>query len=52
MIHMAVEVVFLHDDSMKPLSRCHARNRFIYPQRVAFIAHHGDMYGRLYNIKR
>jgi hypothetical protein len=39
-IHLAVEVVFLHEERMKPLSRCHARNRFIYPQRVAFITHH------------
>ena len=52
MIHLAVEIVFLHEERMKPLSRCHARNRFIYPQRVAFITHHWDMYGRLCNIKR
>jgi hypothetical protein len=37
MIHLAVEVVLLHEERMKPLSRCH---RFIYLQRVAFITHH------------
>ena len=39
-IHLAVLVVFLHEERMKPLSRWHSRNRFIYPQRVAFITHH------------
>jgi len=52
MIHLAVEVVFLYEERMKPLSHCHSRNRFIYPQLVAFITHHWDMYGRLCNIKR